>query len=97
MCHNGKWSCGPKCGTGMHMLSGLLWLGGVVTLVLAWLASRNGIAWGYDAEHWYQDVSALALLGVLASLLAVYHALKKCCGSCGDEKDGEGEGKSCCK
>lgn len=96
MCHDSKWSCGPKCGKGMHMFSGLLWLGGIVALVLAWVATQNGLAWGQDAEHWYQDVTALALLGVLSSFLALYHVLKKCCGSCGDEKGGSASG-SCCK
>lgn len=75
----------------MHLFSGLLLLLGVVALALAWVATQNGLAWGLPAEHWYQDVTALALLGVLSSLLAAYHALK-CGGSCRDEKGGE-----CCE
>ena len=90
MCHDSKWGCGPTCGTVAHMVGGLLWVLGILSLVVAWVATKNGMVWGLDAAHWYQDVTALALLGVASSLLAGYHARKGCGGG------GEGHGEEKC-
>lgn len=92
--------CPAACGKVGHLLAALLWLLGLVSLVTAWVATQRGEVWGLDAEHWYMDVTALSLLGLLSGMNALFHAVKKesCGGSCGDEKGGEvghacGDGK----
>lgn len=94
MCCNtssGK-GCPAGCGKVGHLLAALLLLLGLLSLVAAWVATKNGVVWGLPAEHWYMDVTALALLGLLSGVNALFHAAKKgsCGGSCGDEKGAEG-------
>jgi len=88
--------CPPVCGKVSHMFAALLWLLGVLALVAAWVATKQGSVWGLEAGHWYQDVVALALLGLLAGMNGLFHALKKkgsCSGSCGG---GEHQGEEKC-
>lgn len=84
--------CPAACGKVGHLLASLLWLLGLLSLVAAWVATTQGMVWGLDASHWYQDVTALSLLGLLSGMNALFHAAKKgsCGGACGDAKGAEG-------
>lgn len=76
------------CGC-VKMLGGLLWFLGFVSLILAWVAARNGEVFGYDAIFWMMNTLAL---GILATPLKLKK--RKCCMNmmgCGD-----GGMKQCC-
>lgn len=90
--HHGGKGCPPVCGKVSHILAAVLWLLGLLSLVGAWVALYKGVFLSFDASHWYMDVTALSLLGLLAGVNGLFHAVKKggCSGSCGDEKEGEG-------
>lgn len=82
--------CSPACGKVGHLLATFFLLLGLLSLIAAWVATKNGVVWDLPAEHWYMDVTALALLGLLSGVNALFHAAKRSCGgSCGDEKDAE--------
>ena len=79
-----------KCACG-KMLGGLLWLAGVISLVLGWIAMRGDGLWGYDASFWMMNAVALGILAIPLKLK------KKSCGSemmgCGGKDMGSNK---CC-
>ncbi len=46
----------------------LLWKGlwglGVASLVLAWVATKSGFAFGLDAQHWFWDALIFVALSI---------------------------------
>lgn len=99
MCTTGhsKGGCPRVCGHISHLLAGLLWFLGLISLVGAWVAVYQGSLFGFEVGFWYTNVSSLALLGLLAGLNGLFHAVKKsgCSGSCGDEKGHGGDACGC--
>ncbi|MDO8581681.1 MAG: hypothetical protein Q7S16_02285 [bacterium] len=92
--------CPAACGKVGHLLASLLWLLGLLSLVAALVAMKQGAVWGLDVVSWYLNVMAFSFLGLLSGVNALFHAKKKgsCGGACGDEKGVEaahvcGDGK----
>ncbi len=86
--------CPEACGKVGHLLASLFWLLGLLSLVAAWVATKQGAVFGLDVMYWFMNVVALSFLGMLGGVNALFHAKKKsgaCGGSCGDEKGVEAE------
>lgn len=84
MCSPMHWSCCI-----IPLLSIILWVGGIVSLVLAWVAGES-LALGFDALFWYVNALTLGVLATGARSKKIGACRKGGCGhgSCGDCKDG---------
>ncbi len=63
-----------------YILGVLLWFAALVSLVFAWVATSNGMIFGFEASTWYAHA---LILGVLAIPLKLKrHAMDCNCGMC---------------
>ena len=58
-----------------HVISVLAGFLGVLTLIGAWCASRNGAIWGMSETHLFNDAIVLVLVAVWLQVATMHHMM----------------------
>ena len=64
-----------KISKALHVVSVISGFLGVVALIGAWCASRNGPVWGMSEAHLFMDAIVLVLIAIWLQIATMHHMM----------------------